>query len=537
MKPSDFHPKNFLLLRAKKSASTKPVMNKPRLKDAPILPSAAQHGGDIEEISERLATLADQINGFNAARQIGGPSTRSAGGNLTSFLRTPEGKQNPQTFVRSADPGIGGPSCNAKMHQETTSVFDADPAGRIWPKLSPPKKINTRAFEDKIEEQTAELAMRCIQIADLCNIRQTQANALMIARDEIDSLRKSIAILEQTVTQREIEVDAAAQKLILSENKSASLQAQLETERKESAKLSLTLLDVEATLNDKIVDLAATQETTEQLKAELAAAQAEKISIEKSAEEKENLRHRDELKQQSEHFENMISGIQVAIAERDQKIIDLEDSRAELSARCDDLSKTVASLEGTQQDGQKTIQSQAEYIERLEKKSAAAQAEAIRIAELAEEKANLHYRDKLKQQIAHFENTISQIQAVVAERDRKIMDLEKARTELAARCDGLSKTVNSLEDSRQHAQESLKSQAEYLEFLETVLRVERETSEARINELTEEFQRERLQLQANEHASAEIRKNIVLLLPKLAERRDGHTEAAQDSFIAHKNAA
>jgi DNA-directed RNA polymerase subunit F len=117
------------------------------------------------------------------------------------------------------------------------------------------------------------------------------------------------------------------------------------------------------------------------------------------------------------------------------------------------------------------------------------------------------------------------------------MDLKKAHAELAARCDGLSKKVTSLEDTQQNVQETIKSQAEYLEFLETVLRVEREASEAKINELTGEFQRERLQLHAKEQASAEIRKNIVQLLPKLAERRNGHTESEQDDFIARNNAA
>ncbi len=65
-------------------------------------------------------------------------------------------------------------------------------------------------------------------------------------------------------------------------------------------------------------------------------------------------------------------------------------------------------------------------------------------------------------------------------------------------------------------------QAEHTAFLETVLRVERETAEAKIKELTEKLEDERLQRTATEQVSAAMRQEMAALLRQFATRRHLH---------------
>jgi hypothetical protein len=421
MKPFNFRKNDLPQATAKRSVSKKQ--------------GSAQRGGDDEELSERLANLADRINEHNTARRSSGLSARYVSGYLPSFETTLAKKQGPQASIQGAELGISEQSSNADRSEETSPAFDAD--GRFWPQDLTAQQNNVRALEDKIAEQSMEMTKRCIQIADLCNIRQEQANELLIACDEIDGLSKSITALQQTMAQRETEAAAATQKLILSDKENLALQVKLNMALKESAELSQRLLNVETALNDKVVDIATTQEIIERLKKELAATQAETIRIAAAVEEKENRRHRDELKQQN----------------------------------------------------------------------------------------------------ARFENQISEIRAVVAERDRQFKDLATAHAKLTARCDNLSKIVDTFEGTQQHAQEKIKSQAEHVEFLETLLKFERYALGVKIRELIVEFQRERLQHYAKKQAFAEIRKDIAHLSPKLAVRRNGPNAPEQNSFLCHNNAA
>ena len=435
MTPFDFHSNDLPEPKAKRFASTKSEINERVLEVELRSPNVAHRGDDIEEISERLANLADRINSFNTARRSGSLAIRSVSGYLPYFGKTLAKKQSPIASVRGAELGINEQPINADPVENTPPALDAE--GRIWPQLSPTQRPNVRALEDKIAEQSNELTKRCIQIADLSNIRQEQANELLIACDEINFLSKSIAELQQAMAQRDAEAAATTEKLILLDKENLVLQAQLTKALHVSAEFSKRLLDVETALNNKVVDIATTQETVERQKSELAAIQTEKLQMETAIEKKANRRHRDELKQQCARFDSQIRGLRM----------------------------------------------------------------------------------------------------IIAARDRKIKNLEAAQAELTARFECLSKTAATFEDTQQHVQKKVKSQAEQIEFLETLLKIERETSEAKMRTLITEFQQERLEHYAKEHVSAEMRKDIVLLLPKLAARRNESYAPERDSSISCNHAA
>ena len=123
---------------------------------------------------------------------------------------------------------------------------------------------------------------------------------------------------------------------------------------------------------------------------------------------------------------------------------------------------------------------------------------------------------------------VQELQSVIAEGDRQKAHLERSQTELAVLFCALSDKIAGLESEKQQATETICAQAGQIEFLETTTVIERQNAEATIKELAAEFGRERKQLLARESAAAEIRKNIVQLLPKLIARRDAaEPETAQ----------
>lgn len=416
MTSMDFDPGDLPLPKSTPYAPTSPRHRVHGGTGTPQNPAA--DGGDIDELSHRLTTLADQINQSNSARRGNRAPGRPGDSYLPSLFKNLTAPPAPQATPREpvfqvrATPAVEEPG-------RTPPPLSLEPDGRHWPQLPMPG-VDVRALEEKIETQAAEIDKREIEIAELYVLRQNQTNDLKVAHHEIETLRQSLAELQQLAAQHEMKSAAATQRFVRAESEKAVLQAQIDQELAVSAELTHRLLDVEAALNDKSVDVTAHQETVERLRIEL----------------------------------------------------------AETRAQTD---RQVAQ---------------------------------------AEEKVDRRHYDERKLQTASFEKKLAAAQALIDERDRKIETFEMAYAELAACCDGLSRQILALEDAQRQAAISVHSQSEYIIFLETTLKVERANSEATLKELAAQFEHEREKMQAREREAAEIRKNIVLLLPKLAARRE-----------------
>jgi tropomyosin len=403
------------------------------LDDELFLPPSVHRGGGNRPVPERPlnpGAVAGKVgtNGGGNDRPIQPPAAVP--------LATPN--TSPRTGGLQGSPGpahgnIERPGKPGVVRQADPPV---DPDGRRWPKLPPVPAAPVKALENTLAEQSAELALRCAQIADLCNIRQQQATELQIACDEIERLCGSIAELQATVADRESDTAAAMKNLLHSEKEKMELRTKLEKAQQDSAGALRRLLDAETELNDKELAIASALERIEELKEQLAI-KPEETERTAAAVEEANQRHRSELNRRSMHFEEQIKKFESMIADRDTEIKNLQMECAKADMRNDDLARTIASLES----------------------------------------------------------------------------------------------------DRQQAQEKIDSRASHVEFLETVLKVEREESEQKIADLTVELERARLKHSAAERATAEMRKDIVLLLPKLAARRSRPEPQEANTAITQTNAA
>jgi chromosome segregation ATPase len=254
---------------------------------------------------------------------------------------------------------------------------------------------------------------------------------------------------------------------------------------------------------------------------------------------------------QIDRLSESIAGLQGTIVQHEtetaaakQKLILLDNERFALRAQldkvkveCADLLQRSLRAETALNDKNIVIASAQEKIENLKAKLIAIPAETIRLTTAIKEEANTRHRHELNQQRAHFDNQVKKLDGVIAKRDMLLKDLEIVRAELAERCNDLSKTVSALESGRQFAQERIELQTGHIQAIETMSRIEREAMELKIKELTVELQCERVEHSAAERMSAAIRKNIVLLLPRLAARRNPPLLREQEKSVPHNNAA
>jgi len=169
-------------------------------------------------------------------------------------------------------------------------------------------------------------------------------------------------------------------------------------------------------------------------------------------------------------------------------------------------------------DREATLAAARQKIEALEAELAVKVAEVEKLAAPIEEERRRH-RAELTQQTVRFEIETARLTRLLAERDGHVETLEAAHTTLSRRCEGLTVTATALEAEKKIDDENLKSQAELIQVFEALLKVERETAEQKITELTLALEQERAARTAYERQSATMRKDIVQLLPKLVARR------------------
>lgn len=241
-----------------------------------------------------------------------------------------------------------------------------------------------------------------------------------------------------------------------------------------------------------------------------------------------------------------IAGLQTAataqdehVAELTQRLVQSETEKVALQSQLagaqrevNQLSLRLLNVEGILNDRTVDLAASSEIAEELRQQlTAALAATAIQVAS-AEERLQRRHESERKLRSQKNDRTFTELHALVAERDRRVRDLEKVCAELADCSAALSAQVTASQSELDRAMATIGSQASHIDFLDTVIKVTRDNSEATVKELIAEFDRERSQFAAKEQASSELQKNIVRLLPKLLERRARLAETAVAAQVA-----
>ena len=209
-------------------------------------------------------------------------------------------------------------------------VFET--GGDFWRTLSNVPDADTRALNEKLARQSAELNLRLTEILELHNVQQRQANELEDAYDEIGHLRQAVAALQEAVTQYKVGAAAAEDKIILLESEKAALQAQLDGALEESKMLADRMLAAEAAAKRQEENVASSIKQIEFLNAELMAAAAERFKL-VAAMQGEQRRQRSVFSQQKSILEDKLQEKEVLAATQGMKISHLEGVRDELDKR------------------------------------------------------------------------------------------------------------------------------------------------------------------------------------------------------------
>jgi hypothetical protein len=344
---------------AERQPSTERGRNRVELDDELFLPAVAPVNGSDRAAPNQLAAHSGASDSASRSR----PPRRSAAATSPATAAAQRKSQSRQKPPSRAGFGTGETCANSDYTRQPDPTVDAD--GRRWPTLLPAPPDLKRKLEKKIEELSQELAQRYAQIADLCNIRHQQDSELHEARNVIESIDNSIALLQGEIAKHESEASAARQALALSNKENAALRMQLEDMKCESAALLKRALKVEAAFNDREVATASARETVEFLRRDLAAKATEASGLRATTKDA-NRRHREELNQKDLNFRIQIRKFEVMLGERNKQLNALDRVHSKLVERYNDLANKMDTFERTERIAGEKTRSQNELVELLE---------------------------------------------------------------------------------------------------------------------------------------------------------------------------
>ncbi|MBS0247417.1 MAG: hypothetical protein JSR61_12415 [Proteobacteria bacterium] len=165
--------------------------------------------------------------------------------------------------------------------------------------------------------------------------------------------------------------------------------------------------------------------------------------------------------------------------------------------------------------------------------SAALTANAIQLAQV-EDRLQRRFDAELKSHVDNGERRIAELQALINDRDARVAELDADKAALVQSSETLSSVLSAIRAELDAAQETIAAKDKHIGFLDTVIKVARENSEATVRELVAEFDRERAEYAAKAQAASALQKDIVRLLPRLLER---HARPADAPAITEASAA
>ena len=305
-------------------------------------------------------------------------------------------------------------------------------------------------------EQLAELGVHRAHIAELQGVTQQQASDLRLTRDENVRLSERVVGTDQRLVQLEGEARAAQQEVRQVKEERAAVQASLEKTLGELAQTTRRLSEA-----DKAV--ASTQARLKATEINLAEVQAERARLSAALDEA-NHAHRDEV--------NL------------------------LNSRLEALQARGTLTENLLEEARQALVARAEEMRTFDRRVVDAGTTNDTLAE-----------------------RLSSVEALLAERELQIRDLEQARTLLAEEAHKLIQAATSRERTYRGAQESIREKNDLVELLEEQITAARSTHEMQIESLAAQLQREQLERSMAEGALETARKDVSRLQQEVGALR------------------
>jgi crescentin len=313
-------------------------------------------------------------------------------------------------------------------------------------------KQTVAALERTRVEQSAELGVQRAHVAELQSLVQQQSSDLRLTRDENRRFGERIAAADQRAVQLESQARTAQQTASQANKERAALQASLDKTLSELGQTVRRLGDAEKSLGTNQARLKATETN-------LAEVQAERTRLSTALDEIK-YEHRDKMNQMNSRLETV-----QARSSLTEKL--LEEARQALTARAEE----------TRTFERRLVESSAAYNVAVEK--------------------------------------LSCVEAVLAQRELQIKDLEQARTVLAEQTHKLMQVETERESTYDGIQQKIREQADLVEILQEELNATRSANSMQIENLNAQLQREQLDRSMAEGALEAARKDVSRLLQEI----------------------
>ncbi|MFA6265241.1 MAG: hypothetical protein WC670_05940 [Pseudolabrys sp.] len=214
------------------------------------------------------------------------------------------------------------------------------------------------------------------------------------------------------------------------------------------------------------------------------------------------------------------------VAELTRKLADTENQKMALESQlasalreANTSSVRLMSNEGALNSKDADLAEAHDLIEDLRVKLSAALAATATQVATAEERLQRRYEAERGLHIDNTERRFADLQALIAQRDARVAELEQANVALTDEVTSLAGQLKECRGELAAATETVSARNSHIAFLDTVIKVTRDNSEATVRELVAEFDRERDEIAARMQASSALQMDIVRLLPRLLERR------------------
>jgi len=435
-----------------------------------FFPIASQLGEENELVRNLLIDAEHKITELDGIRQSLGRLVDPVSKTLRAFEEAKNEKLSLQSMLNSTRIAYSKLREDLLAAEKKAASLDTE-CIRLREVLTVAQQ-SVNALELTKAEQSAELAARRAQIADLQRLVQQQATDLQLTRDDNQRILERAALADRRMAQLENDTSAATQRAALAEQERSTVQAQLDKALNEAAQVSRRMLDMEKAQ-------AANQARLKKLESALAETQSERIRLATALEDATETHRKDTIAHNARY-----EALQ-ARAQLSEKL--LEDSRNVLASRADEIGAFDRRLsEATMSRG------------------------AI-------------------------ETKFAQIEAALIERDSQIRELEEDRATLAERNTELMRAVGTRESAYNRAQERIQAQDDLVHMLEGQIKAAREATELQLQQLKAQLQREQLDRSMAEGALEAGRKDIARLLRELStvQGRPGPAQEAAPARISN----